>query len=114
MKDRFRSALLGTALGDAWGYPYQNEPQPERTPLPDSLVISDATQMTLALCAAMAEIDDGDLDREEGMQAIGQHFINYHGDRDYDRHPGASNTESLDRLSPVSYTHLTLPTTPYV
>ena len=53
MKDRFRSALLGTALGDAWGYPYLNEPQPDRTPLPDSLVISDATQMTLALCAAI-------------------------------------------------------------
>jgi len=105
MKDRFRSALLGTALGDAWGYPYQNEPQPDRTPLPDSLVISDATQMTLALCAAMAEIDDGDLDREEGMQAIGQHFINYHGDRDYDRHPGASNTESLDRLSLLGAEH---------
>ncbi len=105
MKDRFRSALLGTALGDAWGYPYQMPPQPERTPLPEPLVISDATQMTLALCAAMKDIDRGNLDREEGMQAIGQHFINYHSDPDYDRLPGPSTTESLDRLSQLGAEH---------
>lgn len=105
MKDRFRSALLGTALGDAWGYPYQTPPQPERTPLPESLVISDDTQMTLALCAAMSDIDDGDLDREEGMQAIGEHFLKYHSDPDYDRSPGASTTESLERLSQLGTEH---------
>ena len=105
MKDRFRSALLGTALGDAWGYPYQTPPQPERTPLPESLVISDDTQMTLALCAAMPDIDDGDLDREEGMQAIGEHFLKYHSDPDYDRSPGASTTESLERLSQLGTEH---------
>lgn len=105
MKDRFRSALLGTALGDAWGYPYQNPPQPDRTPLPEQLVITDDTQMTLALCAAMLDIDRDNLDREEGMQAIGQQFINYHADPDYDRSPGASTTESLDRLSQLGAEH---------
>lgn len=98
MKERFRSALLGTALGDAWGYPYQMPPQQESTPLPDQLVISDDTQMTLALSAAMQKIDESSLDRRAGMETIGEQFIAYHRDQDYNRFPGQSTDESLQRL----------------
>lgn len=98
MKERFRSALFGTALGDAWGFPYNAEPQSDSTPLPDQLKISDDTQMTLALTAAMRAIDEGDMDRDEGMETIASQFIAYRRDPDYQRYPGASNTESLDRL----------------
>ncbi|KAB1502391.1 hypothetical protein F7230_08065 [Corynebacterium sp. 320] len=105
MKARFRSALFGTALGDAWGYPYQLPPQPESTPLPEKLIISDDTQMTLALAAAMRTIDEDKLERQAGMETIGTHFVAYHRDPDYDRFPGASNTESLERLEEVGIDH---------
>lgn len=101
MKSRFRSALLGTALGDAWGYPYQMPPQPSATPLPEKLIISDDTQMTLALAAAMRTIDDEDLQRQAGMEAIGNEFLAYRRDPDYDRFPGPSNTDALERLKHV-------------
>ncbi|MGP5660309.1 ADP-ribosylglycohydrolase family protein [Corynebacterium falsenii] len=98
MKTRFRSALLGTALGDAWSYPYQLPPQSSATPLPERLQISDDTQMTLALSTAMRAIDAEKLDRDAGMREIGRQFLDYYGDPDYDRFPGASTTESLKRL----------------
>lgn len=105
MNDRFRSALLGTALGDAWGYPYQDSPQPECTPLPEELLISDDTQMTLALSTAMRAIHDDDLDREAGMRAIADQFLDYYADPDYDRDPGTATTESLDRLEDRGTSH---------
>lgn len=105
MNDRFRSALLGTALGDAWGYPYQESPQPESTPLPDTLAITDDTQMTLSLSTAMREITKNDLDRDAGMRAISEQFLDYHADPDYDRSPGAATTESLDRLEDLGPSH---------
>lgn len=105
MNERFRSALLGTALGDAWGYPYQEAPQPESTPLPEILAISDDTQMTLSLSTAMRTISSNDLDREEGMRVIGEQFLDYHADPEYDRSPGAATTESLDRLEDLGISH---------
>lgn len=105
MKDRFRSALLGTALGDAWGYPYQLPPQPESTPLPDKLIISDDTQMVLALSAAMRTIDRRNLERAEGMEVISEEFLRYHRDADYDRFPGASTGEALSRLAELGPAH---------
>lgn len=101
MKSRFRSALLGTALGDAWGYPYQMPPQPSATPLPEDLIISDDTQMTLALAAAMRTIDDNNFSRQAGMEAIGDEFVAYRKDPDYDRFPGPSTTVALERLQQV-------------
>ncbi|HIW94921.1 MAG TPA: ADP-ribosylglycohydrolase family protein [Candidatus Corynebacterium gallistercoris] len=98
MKHRFRSALLGTALGDAWSYPYQLPPLGPNTPFPENLEISDDTQMTLALSAAMRAIDREDLDREAGMRRIADEFLDYYTDPDYDRFPGASTSEALKRL----------------
>ena len=105
MNERFRSALLGTALGDAWGYPYQESPQPECTPLPEILTISDDTQMTLALSTAMRTIVSSNLGREDGMRIIGEQFLEYHADPEYDRSPGAATTESLDRLEDLGTAH---------
>ena len=99
MKRRFQSALLGTALGDAWGYIHQEAPQLERTPLPEDLVISDDTQMTLALSTAMRYIDRRQLDVNDGMEEIATQFLAYFLDRDFDRHPGMSNTSALHRLN---------------
>lgn len=99
MKDRFRSALLGTALGDAWGFPYEDGAPDECTPLPEVLRISDDTQMTLALSTAMRAIHDNDLGRDEGMAEISSNFLDYHNDPDNDRSPGAATVQSLDRLA---------------
>lgn len=105
MNDRFRSALLGTALGDAWGYPYENEEKPECTPLPENLIISDDTLMTLALSSAMRKIDNEDLDRQTGMTLIGEKFLDYYQDPDYERSSGTATTESLDRLEEMGTNH---------
>lgn len=98
MKHHFRPALFGTALGDAWGFPYQAEPQSDSTPLPDILEISDDTHMTLALATAMNHIDKEELDREQGMEEIATQFLAYRKDPDFQRYPGASNSACLDRL----------------
>lgn len=105
MNDRFRSALLGTALGDAWGYPYENEETPQCTPLPENLIVSDDTLMTLALSSAMRKIDSEDLNRKAGMALIGEKFLDYYKDPDYDRSSGTATTESLDRLDDMGATH---------
>lgn len=105
MNDRFRSALMGTALGDSWGYPYQESPQTDSTPFPDQLIISDDTQMTLALSTAMRIINQQNLDREAGMRTIGEQFLDYFSDPDYDRSPGTATTESLDRLGDMGASH---------
>lgn len=105
MNDRFRSALLGTALGDAWGYPYENEDDPQCTPLPEKLVVSDDTLMTLALSSAMRRIDQDDLDRDKGMADIGEKFLDYYQDPDYERSSGTATTESLDRLEDLGTNH---------
>lgn len=101
MKKRFRSALLGVALGDAWGYPYQVAPQPSSTPLPSDLVISDDTQMTLALSTAMRAIDSTNAARHDGMMLIAQQLVDYRMDEDYDRYPGPSSSEALERLADI-------------
>ncbi|RAV33698.1 ADP-ribosylglycohydrolase family protein [Corynebacterium heidelbergense] len=98
MDNRFASALFGTALGDAWGYPYQLPPQTERTPLPDELRISDDTLMTLALSTAIGAIADRDLSRKDGLLEIAQQFLDYHRDRDYNRYRGNATEEALQRM----------------
>lgn len=97
-RQRFRSALFGLALGDAWGYPYLQPPQPDRTPLAERLIISDVTQMSLALTTAMHRIDREDLTRRKGMRAIAEEFLAYHQDRDYYRYSGNATDDALSRL----------------
>lgn len=50
--------LLGGALGDAWGGAYEGQSRPVVGGLPEELVVSDDTQLTVATCAAILEAGD--------------------------------------------------------
>ncbi|HWB13872.1 MAG TPA: ADP-ribosylglycohydrolase family protein [Pirellulales bacterium] len=53
--DRILGCLLGGALGDAMGGPYENKPSPIRLIADVPLRLSDDTQLTLSTCEAIVE-----------------------------------------------------------
>ena len=53
--DQIRASLVGGALGDAWGGPYEGRPGPLAAPFPDVGQLSDDTYLTIATCEAIAE-----------------------------------------------------------
>ncbi|HKA01604.1 MAG TPA: ADP-ribosylglycohydrolase family protein [Candidatus Solibacter sp.] len=55
MRDRIAGCILGGALGDAWGCPWEGKPGPIQFAVPDRLVLSDDTQLTLATCESIIE-----------------------------------------------------------
>lgn len=55
MVDRILGAILGGAIGDGWGGPYEGDVLHRQAPPPDELVVSDDTQLTLATCEAILE-----------------------------------------------------------
>lgn len=52
--DRILGCLLGGAVGDGFGGPYEGQAGPLIFHLPESLEISDDTQLTLATCESLA------------------------------------------------------------
>jgi ADP-ribosylglycohydrolase len=52
--------VLGGAIGDGWGRPFEGGAPREGVPVPDEFAISDDTQLTLATCEAI--IDAGRVD----------------------------------------------------
>jgi ADP-ribosylglycohydrolase len=52
--DRVRGMVLGGAIGDAWGRPYEGSIT-RACPLPLELVVTDDTQLTMATCEAIVE-----------------------------------------------------------
>ena len=55
LSDRVSGCLLGGALGDAWGGPFEGQPGPVCFAIPDQSHLSDDTQLTLATCEAILE-----------------------------------------------------------
>lgn len=98
-------ALTGTALGDAWGYPHEfNATTGAPTPLLTSgvirkhLVISDDTQMSLALTTAMDTVGHCGYGLTEGASLIAEQFVAYNSDKDNNRAPGSAVTQALRQL----------------
>lgn len=54
-KSRIFGCILGGALGDAWGGPWENKPGPIVFEVPSRSSISDDTQLTLATCESIIE-----------------------------------------------------------
>ena len=69
MRDRVVGSILGGALGDGWGRPFEGGARREHVTLPDELLVSDDTQLTLATCEAV--IERGRVDPE----AIAARFV---------------------------------------
>ncbi|WP_137725610.1 ADP-ribosylglycohydrolase family protein [Prescottella subtropica] len=95
---RYGNALTGLAAGDAWGYQveFRSYATMPAYPVPapaGEWIISDDTQMTLALHDALAEPTDlADID------AIVRHFVLWQVDPDNNRAPGRACMGSLHRL----------------
>ena len=100
---RYANALTGLAAGDAWGYQveftsYAQMPAyPVAPPSGRWWVISDDTQMTLALHWALAEVTDF-ADIETVTDAIIRQFLLWQVDPDNTRAPGRTCMTSLRNL----------------
>ncbi len=55
MLERVVGTILGGAIGDGWGGPFEGSVIRGPLPIPDELVVSDDTQLTIATCEAMIE-----------------------------------------------------------
>ncbi|MGW5301612.1 ADP-ribosylglycohydrolase family protein [Rhodococcus aetherivorans] len=100
---RYGNALTGLAAGDAWGYQveFSSYASMPAYPVPapaGEWVISDDTQMTLALHDALTEVTDFD-DIEAVTAAIVRHFTLWKLDPDNNRAPGRTCMGSLSNLS---------------
>lgn len=89
------NTLYGCAFGDAWGntnefvrYPALTRGNPFGPELPGKLIITDDTQMTLALARALSAAD---LDDRHSIQSqIVREFVLWRNDPDNNRAPGAT------------------------
>ncbi|OGV75758.1 MAG: hypothetical protein A3K19_03005 [Lentisphaerae bacterium RIFOXYB12_FULL_65_16] len=55
LQDRIIGCIVGGAIGDYWGMPYEGAVGPIEAPFPSVSIISDDTQLTLATCEAIVE-----------------------------------------------------------
>lgn len=55
-KNQVLGCLLGGALGDAWGGPYEGAAGPVAFEIPSRPALSDDTQLTLATCQSIIEL----------------------------------------------------------
>jgi ADP-ribosyl-[dinitrogen reductase] hydrolase len=87
---RVEGMVLGGALGDGWGRPYEGQAAPEGT-LPAALVITDDTELTLATCEGLLQAGRVD------PKVIAERFVLWH--REGRLHGlGASTTKALRDL----------------
>lgn len=67
--DRVVGTILGGAIGDGWGRPYEGSVGRPPSRVPDELVVTDDTQLTIATCEAVVE--HGSID----PQTIAERFL---------------------------------------
>jgi len=70
-RDQVIGCLLGGALGDAWGGPWEGAIGPIAFTVPPKSLISDDTQLTLATCASIIERECIE------PEHCASHFLNY-------------------------------------
>lgn len=98
---RYANALTGLAAGDAWGYQveftrYASMPS-YPVAAPARWIVSDDTQMTLALHDALLDVEDF-ADVEDVTAAIVRHFVLWQVDPENYRAPGRACMGSLYNL----------------
>lgn len=99
---RYRNALIGLAAGDAWGYQveFTSYAQMRVRPVPRPVgewVISDDTQMTLAVDEALSRCPNlGDIPAV--TDALTASFISWQRDPDNDRAPGTACMTAVGNL----------------
>jgi ADP-ribosyl-[dinitrogen reductase] hydrolase len=69
--DQILGCLLGGALGDAWGGPWEDRVGPSHFKVPSESKVSDDTQLTLATCESI--IERGCVDPE----SLASHFLEW-------------------------------------
>ncbi|MGB2679664.1 MAG: ADP-ribosylglycohydrolase family protein [Candidatus Acidiferrum sp.] len=72
-EDRVFGCLLGGALGDAWGGPFEGCTAPPRFEIPPQSRVSDDTQLTLATCESI--IEHGSIDPENLATHLLEWFV---------------------------------------
>jgi ADP-ribosyl-[dinitrogen reductase] hydrolase len=63
MRERVVGMILGGAVGDGWGGPFEGSVPRGAVTAPDELVVSDDTQLTIATCEAVIECGQIDPER---------------------------------------------------
>lgn len=109
MTSQFWSNIVrGVALGDSYGDLHEfasiesiTRDNPRGPEIPAHLRITDDTQMTLYLGAALDESWDKDMDIVK--RAIMDRFLDYNVDPDNNRAPGCTVTGSLNALARANY-----------
>lgn len=101
----FKNVLMGVAIGDSYGSPNEfrtitslTRDNPMGPELPDKLIITDDTQMTLYLAHSLQQAW-GHCDMTEIKEGIQQDFLTYYHDPLNTRAPGATVMSSLGRLN---------------
>ena len=64
--ERVVGTIIGGAIGDGWGRPYEGSVPRGPAAAPDELVVTDDTQLTLATCEAVVECGRVDPERIAG------------------------------------------------
>ena len=72
LRERVVGSLLGGALGDAWGGPFEGCRGPVTFAIPPNPIISDDTELTLATCRAILE------SRRVAPESVAEHFLRQH------------------------------------
>ncbi|MGB5794431.1 MAG: ADP-ribosylglycohydrolase family protein [Mycolicibacter algericus] len=103
IQDKWPNVLRGCAYGDAWGagnefrsYAYLTEQSPYGPPLPDKLIITDDTQMTLSLARAL---DQGHHQNSVSIRArVLDEWVRWYDDPDNNRAPGRTCLTAIAQL----------------
>jgi ADP-ribosyl-[dinitrogen reductase] hydrolase len=73
LRTRILGCLLGGALGDAWGRPFEGSRGPVRFAIPLQPILSDDTQLTMATCESI--IEHGGVDPESVASRFLRWFV---------------------------------------
>jgi len=72
LSDRVRGCIVGGAVGDAMGGPFEGQPGPVQFREPDNWSISDDSQLTLATCEAITQAS------RVSAEQIAHHFLQWY------------------------------------